>query len=88
MSGHKINKYSETGSPCEAPFWSLKYFVVLPQLIMQDSWHSSSISTHVIKSFPYQDFLRQASKKNDLKNRMLSINSYNITFQIKTLTHF
>ena len=28
---------------------------------MQDSWHSSNISTHFIKSFPYPYFLRQTT---------------------------
>ena len=33
-----MNKKAELGSPCPAPLFSLKYFVVIPPLMTHDSW--------------------------------------------------
>ena len=45
-----MKRYAETESPWRAPFSRLKYDVVIPALIIKDSWLSSSILTHPIKS--------------------------------------
>ena len=37
ISKTSINKYADIGSPCRAPLSNLKYFVVFPPLMMQDS---------------------------------------------------
>ena len=37
ISKTSINKYADIGSPCQAPLSNLKYFVVFPPLMMQDS---------------------------------------------------
>ena len=36
-SNTKIKSYAEIGSPCRAPLWSEKYFVVWPPFITHDS---------------------------------------------------
>ena len=41
-------------------------------LIIQDSWNSSNISSHFIKSFPHPYFLRQASKKGLKESKAFS----------------
>ena len=33
-----INIYAETGSSCRASLSNLKYLIVFPKLMMQDSW--------------------------------------------------
>ena len=65
-SRHRTKRYAETGSPWCAPS-RLKYDVVIPALIMQDSWLLSRILTHLIKLWPDTDFLRQASKNEFFK---------------------
>ena len=37
ISKTSINKCADIRSPCEAPLSNLKYFVVFPPLMMQDS---------------------------------------------------
>ena len=37
ISKTSINKYADIGSPCQASLSNLKYFVVFPPLITQDS---------------------------------------------------
>ena len=52
----RISKYSEIGFPCLKPFSSLKYCVVVPPLIMQDSRFLDSICIHLIKVSPKPKF--------------------------------
>ena len=64
---YEIKRYAETGSIWRPPFPRLKYDVVTPTLIIEDSWLLSSILIHLIKSWLNPHFLRQASKKEWLK---------------------
>ena len=84
-SRHKIKRYAEIGSPWRSPFSRLKYDVVIPALLIQDSWLSSNIVTHLIKSGPNPNFLRQAGKKEWLKESnafsMSTVNIYPLKFK-------
>ena len=38
ISKTSVNEYPDIGSPCRASLSNLKYFVVFPPLMMQDSY--------------------------------------------------
>ena len=84
-SRHKIKRCAETGSSWRAPWTRLKYDIVNPALIIQDSWLLSSIVTHLIKSWLNPNFLRQASKKEWLKESnafsMSTVTIYSLKFK-------
>ena len=52
ISKTRINKQAEIGYPCLVPFLSLKYFVVVPPLIIQNSWFLNRICIHLINVLP------------------------------------
>ena len=61
-SNASINRYAEIGSPCLAPRSRLKYVVVWPPLITQNSWFLNKILIQSIKSSPKPYFLRTAMR--------------------------
>ena len=52
ISRTSTNKYADTGSPCLVPLSSLKYCVVKPPLITQDSWLFNNTLIHFKKFCP------------------------------------
>ena len=81
ISKTDINKYAEIGSPSRAPFSNLKYFVVFPPLMIQDSWLFKVVLIQVTKSVPNSKniiFWRIYNKKQWLTESS--------TFSISTVT--
>ena len=58
-----MKRYVEIGSPCRAPYWSEKHFVVLPTFITHDSEYFNKIITQAIKSSQKPYLRRTANKK-------------------------
>ena len=58
-----MKRYVEIGSPCRAPSWSEKHFVVLPTFITHDSEYFNKIITQAIKSSQKPYLRRTANKK-------------------------
>ena len=72
VSNTRINKYAEIVSPWRVPFLSLKYWSVIPPLIIQDSWLFNKFSIHLRKFFLKPYFPRIASKNRSQRNQRLS----------------
>ena len=54
ISNASINKQADTGSSCRAPLSNMKYFVVFPPLMMQDSWLFKTVLIQLTKPIPIQ----------------------------------
>ena len=52
ISKTRRNRQAGVGSTCLVPFSSSKYLVVLPPLIMQNSWFLSKIFPHLRNLLP------------------------------------
>ena len=78
ISKTDIKKYAEIGSPSRAPLSNLKYFVVFPPLMIQDSWLFKVVLIQVTKSVPNSNFWRIYNKKQWLTESS--------TFSISTVT--
>ena len=63
ISRTRTNKYADIGSPCLVPLSSLKYCVVKPPLITQDSWLLSKTLIHFKKFFPKPYFSNTEIRK-------------------------
>ena len=63
ISKQSIKRCNDTGSPCHAPFSSLKYFVVIPPFITQDSWSFKNIFMQSIKVLLNPNFPRALIRK-------------------------
>ena len=63
ISKARMKRYVEIGSPCRAPSWSEKHFVVLPTFITHDSEYFNKIITQAIKSSQKPYLRRTANKK-------------------------
>ena len=53
---NQICKYTDTGLPCWAALFYLKYFVAFPPLMMQDSLSFNIVLIQAIKSSPNCNF--------------------------------
>ena len=61
-----INKYADIGSPCQATLSNLKYFVVFPSTMMQDSWFFKIILIQIRKYISNPNFQIISNKKQQL----------------------
>ena len=52
ISKTSTNKYGDIGSPCLGSLSNLKFFVVFPPLMMQDSWFFIIVLIQPTKSIP------------------------------------
>ena len=63
-SNVSMKRYAEIGSSWQAPLSRLKYWVVLPPFITQESWSFNKISVHVIKLLPNPHFRKTELAKS------------------------
>ena len=68
ISRTRIHKKAEIGSPFLVPFPSLKYFVVVPPLIVQDSWFINNICIQLINVSQKPTFLMHLLNKGTESN--------------------
>lgn len=54
----RINKFADIESPSHASFWSLKYWVVVPEFIIQDSCSFVIVLIQLLKDSPKPSCLR------------------------------
>ena len=66
ISKTSINKESDIGYPSPACFSNLKYFVVFPPLMAQDSWFFKIVLIKPTKSILNPNFRRTWNKKQGL----------------------